>query len=502
MMGKSTVLPVELYFADAVRELDRRAIEDFAIPGITLMRRAGEAAFRSLRERWPQARRVAVVCGPGNNGGDGLVIARLARQAGLTVTAMLAGSAERLRGDARSAYEELLSAGQEVSAVAPDTLREADVIVDAILGTGLDRAVAGGFARIIDAMNRAAAPKLAVDIPSGLHADSGRILGSCVQADATITFIGVKLGLLTADGPQCAGALYFDDLQVPPGTYDTVDAAAGRIVPDWVRQWLPPRPVSCHKGHFGHVLVVGGDHGYGGAARMAAEAAARVGAGLVSLATRGEHVGAVLSARPEIMCRAVENAAQLDPLLERATVVAVGPGLGQSEWARQCWARVAAADLPLVVDADGLNLLAEAPLRRADWVLTPHPGEAARLLGCSVSEVQANRYQTALAIRDAYGGSCVLKGNGTLIAGDGALPLLCDRGNPGMASGGMGDVLTGAIAGLAAQRLPLFAAAGCGVWLHAAAADRAALDGQRGLLASDLFPHLRRLANDAGATPA
>lgn len=264
----------------------------------------------------------------------------------------------------------------------------------------------------------------------------------------------------------------------------------------WLRTALPGvRARDAHKGDFGHVLVIGGQPGMSGAARLAGEAALRAGAGLVSVATHPEHASVLNSGRPELMCHAVANAETLKPLLERSTVLAVGPGLGQSEWARGLLVAVWDTDLPMIVDADALNLLAREPMRRDRWILTPHPGEAARLLGCSATEVQADRRTAVRALQARYGGVVVLKGAGTLIA-DGVQCRVCTAGNPGMASGGMGDVLTGVIAGLCAQGMSLSSAAAAGVLVHALAADAAALrDGERGLLASDLLPELRRWVN-------
>jgi NAD(P)H-hydrate epimerase len=243
------------------------------------------------------------------------------------------------------------------------------------------------------------------------------------------------------------------------------------------------------------VLIVGGDHGMPGALRLAGEAALRSGAGLVSLATRPAHAAGIPLTRPELMCHGVQQAAQLAPLLKRATVVAVGPGLGTGEWGRGLFGALLDSPLSLVVDADALNLLAREPLRRGNWILTPHPGEAARLLGIEVAEVEKDRFAAVRALSERYGGTVVLKGAGTLIHTEGHPVAVCDRGNPGMASGGMGDVLTGVIAALRAQGLDDAAAAEAGVWVHAAAGDRAAQEGERGLLAGDLMAALRAELN-------
>ncbi len=488
-------LPHALYTAAQVRAFDRIAIERFGIPGIELMERAGRAAFDELRRRWPDARRIALLVGTGNNGGDGFVVARLARDAGLDVDVLQLGERDRLAGDARANAERWAQAGGAWRAF-DRVPAEAAVLVDAMLGTGLERDVGGAWADAIAAINGSGRPCLAIDVPSGLHADSGAIMGSAVRAAATVSFIGLKQGLFTAAGPDCAGDVVFDGLGVPAQVYASSVPAARRV--DWRRQaaLLAPRRRDGHKGHYGHVLVIGGNHGMGGAARLAAEAALRVGSGLVSLATRAEHVPAVIAARPEIMAHAVGDAAAADPLLRRASVIAIGPGLGADDWAHGLWRAALAAGRPLVVDADALRLLAVDPLQRDDWVLTPHPGEAAALLGVGNAEIAAQRVGAAERLQRRYGGCSVLKGAGSVVACAGQAPsAICSDGNPGMASGGMGDVLNGVIAGLLAQGLDLRDAAECGVCLHAAAGDAAAADGERGLLAGDLIAQLRRLGN-------
>lgn len=487
-------LPRNLYTPAQVRELDRTAIEDFGIPGDELMQRAGRAAFELLCTRWPQARRLCVLCGAGNNGGDGYVVAALARQAGLDVQVIQLGDPLRITGDAALARARYLEAGGGERAF-EGHLPESDLTVDALLGTGLERDVQGAWRAAIDGANSMAAPVLAIDTPSGLSSDTGRILGACVRADATISFIGLKRGLVTGDAPDCVGELHFHDLGVPEGVYSAVEPAARLLDSTGLGEALPPRDRSSHKGRFGHVLVIGGDEGMGGAARLAGEAAARVGSGLTSVATRAMHVPAVIAACPELMVRRADSRSDLEPLLERASVIAIGPGLGRSAWGRELLGRVLETRGPLVLDADALNLLAEEPVRHDAWVLTPHPGEAARLLDTTTRVVQQNRFAAVEALASRFGGTCVLKGAGTLVRGAEETGI-CPAGNPGMASGGMGDVLTGVIAGLLAQGLGLTEAAELGVCLHAAAADRAAANGgERGMLATDLLPELRRLVN-------
>lgn len=502
-MSLTTDLPRQLYTAAAVRALDRSAIEGHGVPGQTLMERAGAAAFEVLRQTWPLAGRLAVLCGTGNNGGDGYVVARLAHAAGRSVAVLQVGDAGRASGDAAASLAAMRAAGLAPEPWRGQELNRFDLLVDALLGTGpstglrtgLDRETGGDYAAAIAAINASGVPVLAIDIPSGLHADTGRALGDAVIADATVSFIGLKQGLFTGSAAEHCGCIHFADLDVPASVYEAVNATAERVRRADFIHLLARRRRAGHKGDYGHVLVVGGDHGYSGAPRMAAEAAARVGAGRVSVATRSAHAAIVPAARPEIMSRGVDDPASLLALVRRATVLAVGPGLGQSDWAAELMAVALECGLPMVADADALNLLAVDPARNDRWVLTPHPGEAARLLGRSNAAVETDRFAAARAMQRQYGGVCVLKGAGTIIDDGAGLPAVCDAGNPGMASGGMGDVLTGVIAGLIAQGLDLAAAAKLGVCLHAEAGDDAAREGERGLLASDLMPWLRRLVN-------
>ncbi|MEJ2059058.1 MAG: NAD(P)H-hydrate dehydratase [Gammaproteobacteria bacterium] len=488
-------LPSRLYTAEQTRDLDRIAIEEHRMAGYDLMLRAGRAAFECLSACWPQAEHLAVLCGAGNNAGDGYVVARLARESGYRVDVLQVGKAAALKGDARRACDDFVDEGGQVLPY-DGRLPGVDVIVDALFGTGLSRPVAGDYKTLIEAVNHAAAPVLSLDLPSGLGADTGMPLGAAVRADHTITFIGLKRGLLTGEGPAYCGELHFANLSVPRGVYRQVEPVAWRLSDADLAAHLGPRMRTAHKGHFGHVLIVGGESGYAGALRMAGEAALRVGAGLVSLATRAAHAGQIAAQRPELMCHGVESLDDLAPLLARATVVAVGPGLGQGDWGRALFKHLKTQPALRVIDADGLNLLAEQGGENGhrDWVLTPHPGEAGRLLGLPAAQVQADRFAAAAAIRRRYGGICVLKGAGTLVDST-ARTAICDAGNPGMASGGMGDVLTGVVSGLLAQGLSPAVAAEVGVCLHARAADLAAGQGERGLLASDLFPFLRKLAN-------
>ena len=485
-----------LYTAAQSRKLDSIAIEEFGVPGIRLMHRAGRAAFDLLAATWPENPPLAIFCGTGNNGGDGYIVATLARNRGIPARVYQLGDPGKIGGDALRAREAALAAGVQVSSYPCSVDFDSVVIVDAMLGTGLTGEVRGDYVTAIEAINDSGRPVLAIDIPSGLCSDTGRRLGTAVLADATVTFIGMKQGLLTGAAPDYCGELRFADLEIPPAVYDRVPAASYRLDLDKELSRLPAVAATAHKGVFGHALVVGGDVGMAGAAIMAAEAAARSGAGLVSAATRSANLAGFNARRPEVMAHGVEARGELEALLARATAVAVGPGLGQGAWGEQLLQRVAETELPLVLDADALNLVAaglalEDP-SRGRWILTPHPGEAARLLDTDTAAVQADRFAAVREMQSRYGGVVVLKGAGTLVA-DSKSIALCPYGNPGMASGGMGDVLSGILAALLAQGLSLRDAACLGVCLHGAAADRAAADGLRGLLATDLIPHLRQL---------
>lgn len=489
--------PTRLYTSEQVRAIDRRAIAACGGEGVLLMQRAGAAAFRRLRARWPQAHRILVACGRGNNGGDGWVVARLARHAGLTVQ-VLALPGEPHTAEARAMRLAALADGVSArDASAHDVLPEADVVVDGVLGIGLSRAPDGAAAALIEALMRHPAPVLALDVPSGLDADTGHAPGACVRAALTVTFIAAKRGLFTGDAPARVGAVVLESLDVDPTLVDADGGAVHAWTREDLRRALPPRAPTLHKGEAGHVLVVGGDEGYGGAVRLAAEAAARSGAGLVSVATRAVQVGPILAARPELMARPVEDPRALAALASRADVIAVGPGLGQGDWGRTLFDAVLALGKPCVIDADALNLLAvEARPLPGGSVLTPHPGEAARLLGSDARAVNADRFAAATALARRHGAVVLLKGAGTVIAApDGALAL-CPVAEPGMATGGMGDVLTGVIAALRAQGLDPWCAAGCGALAHArAAASAARADGARGLLAGDVIDALRHELN-------
>jgi NAD(P)H-hydrate epimerase len=492
MFDSKAELPDALYSAAQVRELDARLIAA-GTPGFALMQRAAHATWRAIRRRWPESGALTVLAGRGNNAGDGYLVAALAHKAGWQARVLAVGATDALVGDAADAHAEALGAGVNIQNWSSQPLT--GVVLDALLGTGLSGEVREPYLGAIKAINGSGLPVAAVDIPSGLCADTGRILGEAVRADLTVTYIGLKLGLMTGDAADLVGQLVFDDLQADPALVAATPVSAVRLD----RSSLPtlkPRPPTAHKGMYGRVLVIGGDHGFGGASMLSAESALRGGAGMVTLATRAEHVPAALVRIPEVMSAGIRSANQLMALIEPASVLVVGPGLGQASWGRSLLSAAANADRPQVWDADALNQLAGGQVTLPDGsVITPHPGEAARLLGIGTKEVQADRPAAVRALARKFNAVCVLKGAGSLIADvDGRLAV-CDRGHPAMATAGLGDVLAGLVGALMAQHMAAFDAACLAVWLHASAGQQVAGMG-RGLAASDIIPAIRQLLEE------
>ena len=494
-----------LYTAEQVRCLDKCAIEDHGIPGIDLMELAGSSVFEQATLKFPGSRHWLVFCGGGNNGGDGYIVARLAREAGLDVVVCALKSSDSLSGDAATAASRWHETGGETRAWPVQGIESYDLLVDALLGTGLDRAPAGLYGDAIELMNQAAAGVVAVDIPSGLNADTGQVMGKATEADLTVTFIGRKRGLYTADGPDYAGSVKFSDLQTPDSVRDSISDSGILIRENKIRENLAPRRRNSHKGSFGWVLGVGSNTGMSGALRLCGEAALRSGAGKVTLATHPEHAALLNLACPELMVRAVECAEQLQNLLQQVDVVVTGTGLGQDSWAEELFRVCMKTRARVVLDADGLNILAglfaemtDGDIPLGNWILTPHPAEAGRLLGIPSSQIQNDRVTRAQQLAQRYNAVVVLKGCGTVIADQDGRYAICPLGNPGMASAGSGDVLAGVIAALLAQGLSLWEAAATGVAAHAQAGDIAAgLLGERGMLASDITQQLPSVLNPA-----
>ncbi len=484
--------PLSLHDAAQVRALDARLMAA-GTPGAVLMQRAAQAAWRALRRRWPQVRKLCVLAGPGNNAGDGYLLAVLARRAGWDVQVYSLADPARLRDAAAQAYAEACAQGVQVQPWHAEAVLDG-LLVDAMLGTGLAGELREPYASAVARINASGLPCLALDIPSGLCADTGRLWGAAVRADLTVTFIALKLGLFTGAGPDQVGELCFADLQADAALCAAAPAMAQRLTAGNLQR-LPARPRTTHKGRCGRLLVVGGERGYGGAALLAAQGGLRGGAGMVSLATREEHVAGALARCPELMVRGLLSSGQLLALLPGHDVLVVGPGLGQGAWGRSLLTAAAQFEGAQVWDADALNLLAAGRVQiRAGAVLTPHPGEAARLLGCSLAEVQDDRPAAALRLAQRYQAVVVLKGAGSLVT-DGHTLCLCEHGHPAMAGPGLGDVLAGLIGALLAQGLAALPASELAVWLHARAGERLGQAG-RGLLASELVGVIRELLEE------
>lgn len=475
-----------LWRAQQIRDWEPRLAQAGATDLAGLMSRAGRALFTLVRQRWPWAQRIWIYCGAGNNGGDGYELASLLREAGCQVTVIGLG-APRPNLAAHGAWRRWLAQGQ-VHALANVPAGQPDLVVDALLGIGPSQMLQGPVVAHIAAINAHSVPVLAVDLPSGLAADTGLPLGAVVRAACTLTFIGCKRGLLTGQAAEWVGELWVDGLDLPPlSDFTSPDG----LWLDYSRLsgYLRRRPRHQHKGDNGRLLLVGGGPGMPGALRLAAESALRGGAGLVKVAPHPDNLPLVAAGRPELMFSLGEL-----PDWPWPTACVIGPGLGLTAWSGQLFAAWLAAERPSVVDADALTLLALSPLRRDNWILTPHPGEAARLLDCGIDEVQRDRFAAVTALQARYGGVVLLKGPGTLIC-DGTGIWVCGGGNPGMASGGMGDLLAGLIGALWVQGYSPLLATQLGVCMHGAAGDLAAQAGERGMVASDLLPHIRQLAN-------
>lgn len=503
-------IPRSLYRAEQVRQLDALAIAATTGGGYALMVAAGQAAFAVLRNKFPDCRKLSVICGGGNNGGDGYVVAELALQAGFEVQVLAVVAPGKLTGEAQQAWQQALQAGIRVDPWQDESCFNGEVIVDALLGTGLSGEVRADYAEVIRRINGASLPVLAIDIPSGLAADTGIPLGPAVAAEATITFIGIKQGLMTGKAGDYTGELWFDDLKVAADIFAQVPAQAQQVNLSTAAKWLPARKRSSHKGDFGHVLVIGGDQGFAGAAIMASEAALLAGAGMVSCATRSGNLAAGLSRFPDIMYQDGEQRSVLLGMISRADVIVLGPGLGNQPWGQMCTLAAIESGRPLVIDADGLNHLSAIMNSKsqpcqlpANSIITPHPGEAGRLLSCTTAEVNQNRFIAVSKLAEKFSCTCLLKGFGTVIAGrnftgntpaesgQGPLAVVAGHGNPGMAKAGMGDVLSGITGALLAQHMDGFRAAQFAACWHAATADRmSGQTGELGLSASTLVRQL------------
>lgn len=488
----SQLLDYALYNTHQIRICEQQAPVLYHLNEFQLMLQAGVETFAFILREFSSARHLAIFCGSGNNAGDGYVVARLAHQQGLKVVVYQCKAIEDLANPAQQAALEAQAVGVEFVWADEPIDSETDLIVDALLGIGLKGPVRGLMVSAIQQINASGLPVLSVDLPSGLNADNGEVANFCVQATATVCFIGLKVGMYTLDGPDYCGKIYCYHLKLD--TYLNSIHPCAQLLNEKNLSFLAPRKRNSHKGDFGHVLVIGGGLGMAGAAALAAKATLRVGAGAVTIATHPEHVSAMISVIPEAMVWGIEEANDLLALLKNVSFCILGPGLGESEWAKNIFLVALSSQLPMVIDASALRLLALAPQTDDNWILTPHPGEAASLLACSSKEIQQDRLGSACLIQKKYGGVVVLKGVGSVIATVEKNNFICSQGNPGMASAGMGDVLSGIIGGLVAQGYSLSEAAKLGVWLHALVGDKISQEqGEQGLLASDLINALPKM---------
>ncbi|MFP8966357.1 NAD(P)H-hydrate dehydratase [Pokkaliibacter sp. CJK22405] len=494
----------KLFEAQSLKRLDELTASERHLSGFSLMQEAATALLRHVQQHWPGMSHLSIVAGAGNNGGDGVALARLALEAGFRVQLILSDEPnawqQSLKGEAAEAWQWLQSSSFSALTIGgfSETLAvEGDLLIDALLGIGIQGAPRASAAAIIRWMNSSQVPVLAVDVPSGVNADTGHVVGEAVIAARTLSFIAMKPGLLTGTGVAHAGVVSLADLGA--ATINSSRHAGvkpqGRVFAPFA-PYLPHRSADSHKGQFGHVLVVGGNLGMAGAALLSARAALRSGAGLVSVVTRETHVPAFITAQPELMVKGVRNGLEAIDWMTRCDVILIGPGLGQDAWAEQLLQQALAAKKPLVIDADALTLLKQRGWQpQTPWVMTPHPGEAARLLDVANRDIQADRLFHAKALQQQYHAVVVLKGKGSWVVDKSELPRLVTTGNPGMSAPGMGDALAGVIAALMGQGFSGFEAASLGAYLHGVAGDEASKGGQRGMVTSDLIEQLRPLVN-------
>jgi NAD(P)H-hydrate epimerase len=511
---------MKLVTAEQMRGLDNAAINTFKIPSLELMENAGRRTVEIMLDKYgePQGKKVAIFVGPGNNGGDGLVIARLLAARMASPIVFLCLPAEKLKDDAAVNYSRVHEFPVEIIEVSdaaglqeiPAVLAECWAVVDAIFGTGLTRDVTGIFASAIHLINAAPCPVVAVDIASGLNADSGKVLGSCVQADITVTFGQAKIGQVIHPGREYTGVLVIADIGIPEKAAAEADIRF-ELLDKSVGKWLPSRIPQAHKGTYGHLLIMAGSTGKTGAALLCSLGALRCGTGLVSLCVPYDLNHIFEASLWEAMTIPLQSAAQgilsiedykvIQETLCNKEALAIGPGVGTAEETAELMKKLyAEIEIPMLVDADALNILASdtgllnnAPGPR---ILTPHPGEMARLTGRTSSQIQENRLEITREFAVQYKVHVVLKGADTLVCDPEGKLAVNPSGNPGMACGGMGDVLTGVIGGFLAQGLSPWQASCLGVYSHGLAADRLAAETSAGYLASEVAHELPYVLED------
>ena len=497
---------MELYTTSEAKKIDGLAIKEKSVTSYSLMEKASKFSYKAIKSRWPEIENMIVFCGKGNNAGDGYLLASIAQEYGMKVIIVQAESAQKMSLAATKALN--LSKSLKVKIISLKELKKLKItknktiIIDALLGIGINGPVKEKMHLAIKKINSLGKnnPVVSLDMPSGICADTGNILGIAVEADLTLSFIGLKRGLYTSEERSCSGEILLDHLDVKSKIRSRIKSNSFLINSEKSLSKLINRRINSHKGDYGHVLIIGGDKGFGGAAILAAKCAAMSGSGLVSLATRTEHVTASLNTCPEVMVKGVDSGQDLESYLNSPNVIVLGPGLGTNAWAEQMMQQTFIAckkrNLPLVMDADALNIMTSLKLKVMTphkLVITPHPGEAARLLKKNVLEIEKDRFKSAKQLSQKFNSVTVLKGSGTIVCSNNKLRFgVCESGNPGMASGGMGDILSGLIGSFIAQGLNLIEATETAVELHSASADIASLDlGELGLLASDVINTIR-----------
>ncbi|CUA88106.1 bifunctional ADP-dependent NAD(P)H-hydrate dehydratase/NAD(P)H-hydrate epimerase [Pseudidiomarina woesei] len=487
-----------IYTTEQVRNGERAAAESLDISMAQLMQRAAQACLLAIQGQQPPPARVLILCGPGNNGGDGWVLARLAQQQGYQVQVAAAAPQSALAKHAAAAWHDLGQPSLALNKLENHHFQAQDIVVDALLGSGLSRELDGEFKRVVELVNQCAEQYsnwvLSVDVPTGLNSDTGQPQPIAVYSHTTVTMVALKLGLVTGLAANYCGAIELADLGIATTFYKQPPSLRA-ISSQCAEQQLSPRRKASHKGNFGHLLIVAGGPGMSGAAVLAGQAALRCGAGKVSVACHPQSQQVIAMQQPELMVHSVTD--DLQPLLAKADAVVIGPGLGQSAWAHQLVSTVAKWYGPVVWDADALNRLAELTLSKpaqSTWYFTPHPGEAARLLHTSTTEVNADRLTALTKLCQNFQAQVLLKGAGTLVQTS-SQRWVCRRGSPALASGGSGDVLSGIVGALIAQGVATDSVLPLAAWLHAVAGELAARDGERGTLASDIIAELRALVN-------
>ena len=498
-------MTMNLYTSQETKKLDSLAIRSQKVPAFTLMQKASEFSFNVLLNNWPNTKKVFVFCGKGNNAGDGYLISHLAKEMGLESFIIQASPSNKISGASKKAFNLALESKVKrisVAAFKKKSLKDS-VIVDALLGIGIKGNVRSNVSKLILEINKKSTniPVLSVDIPSGICSNTGINLGVHIQADVTATFVGRKRGCFTSTGRTASGNVVFDDLGISSSLKSQIKTNCYLLDTEKSLLKLKNRKGDAHKGDFGHVLVIGGDKGFGGAAILASKAAVFSGAGLVSLATRSIHVEAALSSCPELMVNGIESGQDVEEILAKSTVVVLGPGLGQSAWSEQMLQRTfmeaRKRNLPVVLDADGLNLLTKLKLKSGiprKMIITPHPGEAARLVNQEVNKIQEDRFKSVTALEKKFRSVSVLKGSGSLVCykRNGKQRIgVCEAGNPGMAKGGMGDVLAGLIGSFLSQGLGLVEATEVAVDLHSKSADIASLELGMTITPTDVIRNIR-----------